>query len=90
MLSSHGWEKSIQEDDNFAAIDRLVIRFTLPLQADTTVIKAEFGNMIEYAVHIGKSLKSGRVVWHRSKIIFALIWFLKPQTPFDANSQCSH
>ena len=51
MLSSHGWEKSIQEEDNFAAIDRLVIRFTLPLQAaqaDTTVIKAEFGNMIEY------------------------------------------
>ena len=79
MLSSHDQEKLIQEKDDFAAIDRLVIRFTLPLpaaQANTTVIKAEFGNMIEYAVHTGKSLKSGRVVH--------LIWFLKPQTPFDA------
>ena len=53
MLSSHGWEKLVQEEDDLAAIDRLVTRFTLPLQAaqaDTTVIKVEFGNMIEYAV----------------------------------------
>ena len=49
MLSSHGWEKLVQEDDDLAAIDRLVKRFSSPLQgaqADTTVIKAEFGNMI--------------------------------------------
>jgi hypothetical protein len=30
MLSSHGWEKLIQEDD-LAAIDRRFIRFTSPL-----------------------------------------------------------
>lgn len=69
MLSSHGWEKSIQEEDNFAAIDRLVIRFTLPLQAaqaDTTVIKAEFGNMIEYAVqYIATTSLDYRSVWWR-------------------------
>ena len=56
MLSSHGWEKLIQEEDALAALDRLVERLTLPLQgayANTihyTVTKAEFGNMIEYAV----------------------------------------
>ena len=69
MLSSHGWEKSIQEEDDFAAIDRLVIRFTLPLQAaqaDTTVIKAEFGNMIEYAVqYIDTTSLDYRSVWWR-------------------------
>ena len=51
--SSHGWEKLVQEKDDLAAIDRLVTKFALPLQgaqADTTVIKAEFGNMMEYAV----------------------------------------
>ena len=52
MLSSHGWEKVIKED-NLAAIERLVERFATPLlgaEADTNVIKEEFANMIEYAV----------------------------------------
>ena len=53
MLSSHGWEKFIEEEDDLAAIDRLIERFEIPLQgaqADTDVITQEFGNMIEYAV----------------------------------------
>lgn len=69
MLSSHGWEKLVQEDDDLAAIDRLVKRFSSPLQgaqADTTVIKAEFGNMIEYAVqYIATTSLDYQSVWWR-------------------------
>ena len=32
MLSSHGWEKLIDEHNDMAAIDRLVERFALPLE----------------------------------------------------------
>ena len=32
VLSSHGWEKLIEEEDNLAAIDRLIERFEIPLQ----------------------------------------------------------
>ena len=52
MLSSHGWEKLLEED-NLAAIERLVERFSTPLQgaeANTGVIKEEFAGMIEHAV----------------------------------------
>lgn len=53
MLSSHGWEKLVQEENDLAAIDCLVERFSTPLQgaqADINVITTEFGSMIEYAV----------------------------------------
>ena len=53
MLSSHGWEKLLDEENDLAAIDQLVERFSIPLQgaqADINVIKTEFGSMIEYAV----------------------------------------
>ena len=53
MLSSHGWEKAIEEENDLAAIERLVEQFATPLlgaEADTNVIKEEFANMIEYAV----------------------------------------
>ena len=53
VLSSHGWEKLLEEEIDLAAIDRLVERLSLPLQgaqADINVIKTEFGSMVEYAV----------------------------------------
>ncbi len=53
FLSSHGWEKLVEEESDMAAIDRLVQRFDAPLQAaqaNTDVIKAEFRDMIAYAV----------------------------------------
>ena len=53
VLSSHGWEKAVEEEDDLAAIDRIVERFATPLlgaEADTNAIKGEFANMIEYAV----------------------------------------
>lgn len=53
MLSSHGWEKLLEEENDMSAIDRLVERFTTPLEAaqvDIIVIKTEFSEMIGYAV----------------------------------------
>jgi len=71
MLSSHGWEKLIEEgnDIDMSAIDRLVNRFTAPLegaQADPDVIKAEFSDMIAYAVqYIALSSLDYHSVWWR-------------------------
>ena len=51
MLSSHGWEKIVEEDIDLSAIDRLSMRFAIPLQgAGATVedIKTEFTQMAEY------------------------------------------
>ncbi len=53
FLSSHGWEKLVEEGDDLSAIDRLVERFATPLQsaeANTDVIKQEFSYMMEYSV----------------------------------------
>ena len=53
MLSSHGWEKVLEEDNDLAAIDWLVERFGTPLQsaeANIDAIRDEFAGMIEYAV----------------------------------------
>ena len=53
MLSSHGWEKAIEEEDDLAAIERLAEQFATPLlgaEANTNAIKEEFADMIEYAV----------------------------------------
>ena len=33
FLSSHGWEKLIEDDDDLSAIDRLVERFVTPLES---------------------------------------------------------
>ena len=69
MLSSHGWEKLVEEDDDLEAIDRLIERFASPLQGaqtDVDVIKREFGNMIEYAVqYIAISSLDYHSVWWR-------------------------
>lgn len=68
FLSSHGWEKLL-EDDDLAAIDRLVERFVTPLHgthADTSAIKAEFTIMTEYAVqYIALSTLDYHSVWRR-------------------------
>ena len=43
MLASHGWEKLIEDDNDMAAIDRLVEIFASPLegaQADTNLMKS--------------------------------------------------
>ena len=69
ILSSHGWEKLIDEHNDMAAIDRLVERFASPLegtQADTDVMKSEFTDMIGYAVEfISLSALDYHSVWWR-------------------------
>ena len=71
MLSSHGWEKVIEEESEaeLEAIDRLVERFDVPLggaNADTSAIKTEFNDMIEYAVqYIALSSLDYHSVWWR-------------------------
>ncbi len=69
MLSSQGWEKLLEEENDLAAIHRLIERFATPLQgagADTDVIKGEFGDMIEYAVqYIAISSLDYHSVWWR-------------------------
>ncbi len=66
LLSSHGWEKLVEEGD-MTAINRLVDRFSAPLQAaqaDTDAIKMEFSDMIAYAVqYIALSSLDYHSVW---------------------------
>ena len=53
MLSSHGWENLLEDNDDLVAIEKLVERFSTLLQgaeASTDAIKEEFTGMIEYAV----------------------------------------
>ena len=69
MLSTHGWEKALEEDDNMAAIDRLVQRFSIPLQGaavDTEEVVKEFREMISYATqYIALSVLDYHSVWWR-------------------------
>ena len=69
VLSSHGWEKAVEEKNNLESIERLVERFIIPLQGAgvlTGVIKEEFQNMIEYAVeYIAVSSLDYKSVWWR-------------------------
>ena len=69
VLSSHGWEKLLEEENDLAPIDRLVERFSIPLQgarADINLIKTEFGGMIEYAVqYIATTSLNYHFVWWR-------------------------
>ena len=72
FFSSHRWEKLVKEGGDMAAIDRLVRRFSTPLQAsqvDTNVIKAEFSDMIAYGVqYIALSTLDYHSVWWRLSI----------------------
>ena len=67
MLSTHGWEKALEEDNDMAAITRLVKRFSIPLQgaqANTDEIAREFHEMISYATqYIALSVLEYRSVW---------------------------
>ena len=69
VLSSHGWEKVVEEKNNLESIERLVERFIIPLQGAgvlTGVIKEEFQNMIEYAVeYIAVSSHDYKSTWWR-------------------------
>ena len=52
MLSTHGWEKVLEEDNDMATIEWMVERFAIPLQgtlANTDEIVKEFREMISYA-----------------------------------------
>ena len=48
VLSSHGWEKLIEEEDDLAAIDRLIERFEIPLQFHAPN-SAEWSNVLVLA-----------------------------------------
>ena len=67
MLSTHGWEKALEEESDMAAIQRLVDRFEIPLQgakANTSEIVSEFREMISYAAqYIALSTLEYRSVW---------------------------
>lgn len=69
VLSTHGWEKLVEEGSDMASIDRLVERFATPLEAalaDTDAIKTEFCGKIEYAVqYIALSSLHYHAVWWR-------------------------
>lgn len=69
LLSSHGWEKLVEEENDMAAIDRLVKRFASPLevaQANTDAIKTEFCDVIAYTVqYISLSSLDYHSVWWR-------------------------
>lgn len=69
ILSIHGWEKALEEDNDMAAIDCLVQRFTIPLQGagvDTDEVVKEFINMISYASqYIALSVLDYHSIWWR-------------------------
>ena len=69
MLSTHGWENALEEDNDMAAIDRLIQRFAIPLQGaavDTEEVVKEFRKMISYATqYIALSVLDYHSVWWR-------------------------
>ena len=51
-LRTHGWEKALEEENDLQAVDRVVERFTVPLEgagANTAEIHAEFADIMQYA-----------------------------------------
>ena len=69
MLNTNGWEKALEEENDMAAIERLVARFAVPLQgarANTDEMVKEFGEMISYASqYIALSVLDYHSVWWR-------------------------
>ena len=69
VLGTQGWEKAVEEDDSMDAINRIVERFTVPLQgasANIEVIVPEFVALVQYAVQfISVSTLDYRAVWWR-------------------------
>ena len=69
ILSIHGWEKALEEDNDMAAIDCLVQRFTIPLQGagvDTDEVVKEFRETIPYiSQYIALSVLDYCSIWWR-------------------------
>ena len=69
VLASQGWQKALDENDTLEAVDRLVERFTLPLQAagvQLEEIHAEFYAVLQYACqYISLSILDYQAVWWR-------------------------
>ena len=67
ILSTHGWEKVLEELGQLEAVGRLVEKFRLPLEgasANTTEIHAEFGEIMQYAAqYVSLSTMDYRSVW---------------------------
>ena len=69
VLSTSGWEKVIEEENDLQAVDRLVERFSVPLEgagAELHKIHAEFAEIIEYgAQYFSLSTMDYKSVWWR-------------------------
>ena len=69
VLSTHGWKKALEEEYHLEAVDRLVEKFTLPLEgagANTAEIHAEFLEIMQYVVqYFSLSTMDYRSVWWR-------------------------
>ena len=69
LLSTHGWEKLVEDESDMTAIDRLAERFATPLkaaQANTDAVKTVFCEMSAYAVqYIALSSLGYHSVWWR-------------------------
>ena len=69
ILATQGWQKIVEEDISLESVDRLVTRFTVPLegaQANCGKIKEEMKSLLQYAVHfISLSTLDNRAVWWR-------------------------
>ena len=67
VLSTHGWEKALEEEDQLEAVDRLVEKFTLPLEGagvNIAEIHAEFLEIMQYAAqYFSLSTMDYRSVW---------------------------
>ena len=69
ILGTQGWEKTVEENDSMEAINRLVERFTVPLQAASAnigEIAGEFEALVHYTIQfISLSTLDYRAVWWR-------------------------
>ena len=68
-MTTQGWEKAIEEENDLQAVDRLVERFSVPLGsagAQLLAIHNEFAEIMEYAVqYILLSTMDYKSVWWR-------------------------
>ena len=69
VLSTHGWEKALEEENDMQAVDHLVQRFATPLEragVETDEVTREFREMITYATqYISLSVLDYHSVWWR-------------------------
>ena len=69
VLSTHGWEKALEEENDMQAVDHLVQRFATPLEragVETDEVTREFREMITYATqYIALSVLDHHSVWWR-------------------------